>query len=79
MSKIEPEVESWNTLTAVRGEEGGGDYLKEGEGISQRTYMHDSWTWTTVWGLTVGAGWAGWSVAQGENRDNCNSINNKIF
>ena len=28
----------------MRGEEGGGDYLKEGEGISQRTYMNDPWT-----------------------------------
>ena len=37
---------------------GGGmrDWMKEGEGISQRTYMHDPWTWTTVWGLTVGLG-----------------------
>ena len=33
--------------------------LKEGEGISQRTYMNDSWTWTTVWALTVGMG-GGW-------------------
>ena len=56
MSKIEPEVESWNTLTAVRGEEGGGDYLKEGEGISQRTYMKGPWTWTMVWGLTMEEG-----------------------
>ena len=38
---------------------GGGDRLKDGEGFSQRTCMHDPWTWTTVWGLTVGMG-AGW-------------------
>ena len=27
--------------TAVRGEEGRGDWMKEGEDINQRTYMHD--------------------------------------
>ena len=26
------------------------------ERTSPRTYMNDPWTWTTVWGLTVGAG-----------------------
>ena len=61
-------MESWNRLTAVRGEGGGGDGLKEGEGISQRTYMHDPWTWTTVWGLTmeVGGGLGG-GWPKGEN------------
>ena len=49
-----------NRLIAVRQDGGGGDWLKEGEGISQRPYMHDVWTWTTVWGLTVGGGWAEW-------------------
>ena len=29
---------------------------KEGEGASQRTCLNDPRTWTTVWGLTVGAG-----------------------
>ena len=29
---------------------------KEGEGISQRTCMHDPWTWTMERGLTVGVG-----------------------
>ena len=32
------------------------DWLKEGEGISQRIYKHDPWTWTMVRGLTVGVG-----------------------
>ena len=50
------------------------DWLKEGEGISVRTYMQDPWTWTTVWGLPKGVG-----VVRGKNWDNCNSINNKIF
>ena len=33
-----------------------GEWWKEEERISQRTCMSDPWTWTTVWGLTVGAG-----------------------
>ena len=35
---------------------GAGGWLKEGEGISQRTeeYVHDPWTWTTVWELLEG-------------------------
>ena len=28
--------------------------LKEGEGISQRTYTKDPWTWTSMWGLITG-------------------------
>ena len=35
---------------------GKGEWWKEGEGNSQRTSMNDPWTWTTVWGLTVGVG-----------------------
>ena len=38
-----------------------GDWMKEGEGISQRTYMHDPQTQITVWcwpeGGGVGAVW----------------------
>ena len=34
---------------------GGGEGTgKKSEGTSQRTYMHDPWTRTKVWGLTVG-------------------------
>ena len=36
-------TESWNELTVLRGEVGGEDSLKEGERISQRTYMKDPW------------------------------------
>ena len=57
----------------------GGHWLKEGERISQRTNMHDTWTWTTVWELTVGVGSAGWRGERGKNWDNCNSIKSKIF
>ena len=34
----------------------GGEMWKEEEGISQRACMNDPWTWTTVWGWTVGVG-----------------------
>ena len=49
-----------------RGERGGGDWFKEGEEISQRTYVNDPWTGTMVWGLTRewGSGWGEW--AKGE-------------
>ena len=30
--------------------------MEEGEGTSRRTCVNEPWTWTTVWGLTVGAG-----------------------
>ena len=30
-----------------------GDSLKEGEGISERTYMKGPWIWTMVLGLTM--------------------------
>ena len=52
MRKIEPET--WNRLIAVGGEVGSREWRKEGEGISQKTCMNDSWTWTAERGLTVG-------------------------
>ena len=36
-----------------------GDSGGKKEGTSQRTCMNDPWTWTTGWGLTVGAGRGG--------------------
>ena len=30
--------------------------MKEGEGVSQRTYMGGLWTWIMVWGLTMKVG-----------------------
>ena len=45
-------------------EEGSGK--KEGEGISQRTYMHDPWTWTTVWRWPEGGG--EWGLGGGGKR-----------
>ena len=44
---------------AVRGARGEGDWMKEDEGIGQRTYLHGPWTWTMVWfeGWGVGSGW----------------------
>ena len=35
------DLETGNTLTAARGKGGGAEWWKEGEGISQRTYMND--------------------------------------
>ena len=53
--------------------------MKEGEKISQRTYMKDPGTWTMVKGLfmEVEVGWV--EGAKEEKWDNCNSINNKIY
>ena len=44
-----------HTDTCQRGG-GSREWLKEGERISQRTYMHDPWTGTRVWGLPEGIG-----------------------
>ena len=35
---------------------GWGEWWKEGEGVSQRTCMNGSWTWTMERGLTVSEG-----------------------
>ena len=49
--------------------------MKEGEGVSQRTYMKDPWTWTDYG--------SGARLGGGEQRDkkynNCNSINKVFF
>ena len=34
-------VDTWNRLTALTVGGGGGNWMKEGEGISQRTYMYE--------------------------------------
>ena len=49
-------METGNRLTAARGKGEKGEWWKEGESISLRTCMNDPWTWTMVWGLTVGVG-----------------------
>ena len=36
--------------------------MKEGEGISQRTYMYDPYTQTTAWWWPEGKGSKGWVV-----------------
>ena len=59
-------IETWKSVTAVRGEGRGGYWLKEGEGISQSTYIHDPWSWTTVLGLPEGLGGAGWRGSKGK-------------
>ena len=55
----------WNRLIAIRR---GGDWIKEGEGISQRTYMHDPWTWTMGWGSPEGHGGGGGGGGQSGNK-----------
>ena len=57
-------IDTWNRLTAVRGEDEGVDWMKEGERISQRTYMHP-------WKLTTGGDClrelcTGWRWAKGK-------------
>ena len=45
--------------------------MKEGEETSQRTYIQEPWTLTTVWELPEGVGWgAEWKGAKGKNWDN---------
>lgn len=31
-------MDTWNTMTTVRAEGGGEEWMKDGEGISQKTY-----------------------------------------
>lgn len=61
---------TWHRLRAVS-EERGGAWVKDGEGVSQRTYMHDPWTQTTAWGWPEGRGAAGAGCGRqrGENGD----------
>ena len=74
------ELMSKNRIRGIETWKGRGrDWLKEGEGTSQRTCVHGPWTWTTVWGLPVGVGARLGGGVKEENCDNCNSINNKIF
>ena len=74
-------MDTEQTVICQRGE-GRGKLMKEGEGIGQRTYPHDPWTWTTVRCWPEGrvnencveeSKWAGGE----ENGDICNSVNNK--
>ena len=55
-----------NRLAAIIGDGGGGDWLREGKGITQRTYILDPWTWTMVWGLNVRMGAGRGEDAKGE-------------
>lgn len=41
-------MDTWNRLATVRGE-GWGDWMKEGEETSQRTFLHNPQTQTTPW------------------------------
>ena len=51
MNKTKTEHEYMEQTDRSQWEEGSGDWVKEGEGMSQRTYMHnDPQTQTVVWG-----------------------------
>ena len=52
-------MEIKNKQTVTRGEGGGGQWGKEGEGSSQGACIKDPWTWTMGCGLTIGAGGKG--------------------
>ena len=49
-------METGYRLTTARGKGAGGEWWKAGEGTSQRTCKNGPQTWTTVWGMIVGAG-----------------------
>lgn len=58
--------------------------MKEGEGVSQRTYMHDTQTQTSVGkarkkGSWVEAGWRWVKGGGGGNRNIFNSVNKVSF
>ena len=61
-------MDTWNRLTDLREDGGRGDWIKEGEGISQRTYMHSSGTrYNNVMKAGVGGLGARWRWAKGGN------------
>ena len=62
-------MDTWNRLTAFRGVRGKGDWMKEGEGVNQRTYTCTTGRQTTVWGRPEGSGGrAGWRPAKRQGR-----------
>ena len=67
-------METWKRLIAARGEGGGGQWWKEGEGTSQRTHMKEQWTCTMMWGLTVMGCGLGGAGQRGKNWDNYNRV-----
>ena len=52
---------------------------QHGEGINQRTFIHNQWTQTTMWGLASGGErmYLDEGGKAGESGNNCNSLNNK--
>ena len=43
-------------LFAISKNGGGAEWMKDGEEVNQRTFMHNPWTWTTIQGLAWRAG-----------------------
>ena len=67
-------------MKTFRGKRGGSDWVKKGEGIRQRTYIHNPWTQATVWGQPEGGGLGDRRRGinrVGGNEGICNSFNNK--
>ena len=40
--------------------------MKDNGRINQRAFMCNPWTWTVIWGLTLGEGRAEWRWGKGE-------------
>ena len=53
--------------------------MRDGEGINQRTFVHNSWTQIAIWPLAgLEGGWDWEEVGKGRKSGNkCNSINNR--
>ena len=81
MSKIESEAWEHGTDWQWPVGRGEGNSGKKQKGLRQRTCMNDPWTWTIVWGLTVGMGGRGLGERQQreKNWDNCNRVTIKNY
>ena len=71
MNKTETGMDTWNRLTAV-GRNGKGGLDERREGISQRTFMHNSQVQTARWWWPERRGW-GW-VGAGEGQEMGTSV-----
>ena len=66
MNKIEIEAQIHGPDRQLR-EGRQGYWMKDGEGINQRTFMNNQWTWTTIQGMTQGGERVG--PGKGENAE----------
>ena len=71
MIKTELDMETWNRVTAARGEEGRGNRGKKGKGLVKEyvwmTHGHGQWCGDWLWvGVRLGVGgqrWENWTTA----------------